>query len=206
MYLGDEIEEKLKIYNHVGDRCVCGVSVLAIGFDRYCQKCYEKRELFTNEIIGHIDLDLAYRIAGFQPREIAVIEKLRQFGIRREIYGLIDIHFSEYNSYNGKYCEPYNNPSFLSLVNKKKSIFTYAFLGELCEHNLTMTERSNINFPREKNDKFNGAFGQYLVQVDRQLKNDSRNIWRLSNAAASLEPDSEEVRGLVMKYRTKYGI
>ena len=209
MYFGDEIEEKLSIYDHRGDRCSCGASAIVTGPDGYCDNCTDKRENFINEIIGTIDMKYFDEIAGFKSSEIEVIEKLRKMMLRRELRGLIDIHFSIHNRYSGNYVEPYENPSFLSIVHEKKQQRMKVFLGELNNHSLTVPPSKskkifNDNTEAEITKKLNCAFIEYQEQLKKQMEIDRLNINKLIDTAYSGRTvEEDELKQLVKNYKGK---
>lgn len=203
MYFGAEIRKKLRDNGLLGDRCVCGVSAVITGNDGYCERCFEKKLNFTNEIIGIVDLDNIYRIAGFHSTEIDTIEDFRKLMLRKEIYNLVDFHFSSYNSYNDNFIEPYDDPSFLELVNEKKAEITREVLANLKDRYLTLPNLSI--FPSIVNNmekRLNNALGEYKIQLITQLGKDSVNMSNLMNYAFSgNQVDKGKVLALTKKYK-----
>lgn len=211
MYYGDEIRDKLTIYNHKGDRCACGASAVSTGIDGYCFECSEKRDSFINDIIGNIDIEYLYKIAGFRSSEIKIIEEFRKLLLGRELLGLIDIHFASHNRYNHNFTEPYENPSFLSLVNEKTQHLMQIFLSELEQHSLNMPTLDNINLlmissaESINRKKLNKAFLEYQLLLKKQMKIDEDNIQKLINVSFSGSvAGKDKILNLVKIYRTKY--
>lgn len=211
MYFGDEIRDRLTIYNHEGDRCACGASAISTGEDGYCFECSEKRDAFINDIIGNIDMEYLYKVAGFKSSEIKTMEEFRKLLLRREMLGLIDIHFATHNRYNNNFVEPYENPSFLILIHEKKQQLMQAFLSELDQHSLNIPTLTNIKLlmvidvENIMKKRLNSAFFEYQLLLKNQMEIDKYNINKLIDSEfSSSVVEEDRTLSLVKKYRTKY--
>lgn len=205
MYFGEEIRSKLRVYNHTGDRCVCGASAVITGRDGYCMECSAKRDAFISDIIGYIDTEHLCQILGTHSSEITIIEKFRQLLLRRELLGLIDLHFATYNSRNNNFVEPYENPSFLGLIHEKKYEIMQVFFSELDTHTLEPTNLLigiGVGNARKKLDL---TFSKYQLVLKNQMDNDSINMRELINYTFSgQDKNQEKIMVLARQYRNKY--